>query len=89
MAPYVANSTLVDTPHLETFFHTGKQTLYFRPKRMNQFEVIAELGIVPIYLREHLPFRTVDPANPNLIAGEISGVLCTTSALQFVSQNHM
>ena len=59
----IANSTFVDTPHLKSLFHPGEETLYLRPKRMNQSEVIAELGIVPINLSKHVSFRTVDPAN--------------------------
>ena len=43
MTPYITNSTLVDTPHLGTLFHTGEQMLYLRPQRVNEFEVIAEL----------------------------------------------
>jgi hypothetical protein len=31
MTPYITNSTLVDTPHLETLFHTGEKALYLRP----------------------------------------------------------
>ena len=71
MTPDIANSTFVDAPHFETFFHTGKQSLYpfasleagFRPRRVNQFEAVAELGIAPINLRERLPFHTENPAN--------------------------
>jgi len=51
------------TGELETFFHPGKQTLYLRPQGMNQFETVAELWVAPINLGEHVPFRTVYPAN--------------------------
>ena len=51
MTPYIANSTLVDTPHPETFFCPGKQTLYFRPKGMNQFETLfAEALYYDVFL---------------------------------------
>ena len=35
---------------------------------MNQFEAIAELGIVPINLGEHIPFHTIYPANLRILA---------------------
>jgi len=66
MTPDIANSTFVDAPHFETLFHTGEKAFYLRPKGMNQFEAIAELGIVPIYLREYLSFPTIYPANPRI-----------------------
>ena len=31
MTPDIANSTFVDTPHLETLFHPGEKALYLRP----------------------------------------------------------
>jgi len=48
MTPDIANTTSVDAPHPETLFHPGEQTLYLRPQRVNQFETVAELWVVPI-----------------------------------------
>ena len=61
MAQNNASSTFVDAAHPETFFRMGGRTLYSRlregrrcTKGVNWFEMIAELGIVPVYLRQYL-----------------------------------
>ncbi len=62
------SSPFVNMLHLKAFFHPGKQTLYLCPQRVNQFETVAELGIVPINLGKHVSFRTVYPTNPRIRA---------------------
>ena len=56
----VGNTSFVEIAHLEAAFHATNEALNLGAEGILQLEMIAELGIVPVNLGEHLARNSID-----------------------------
>ena len=56
----VGNTSLVEVLHLETSLHSSDEAFNFGTQGIHQLEMITELSIIPLNLREHASGNSVD-----------------------------